>query len=376
MEHDSRQTGAPRWEEAQRARGERLLALFDNSIVGILETTPDGGILAANAEACRLLRRSEEELRRVGRAGVVDPSDPRLAAALGERSRTGSFEGEISLRRGDGTTFPAEVSTAVYRDADGRELTSMMLRDLSRRVQRRARRGAIVAAARRLSGGADRLVILRTLLAEAMELFGARQAGVFTLDEAEGILVPVCTTLPPGAPAPRVRAGEGAIGEAMRLRRPVALHGYQAVPNRIPAAAATGVQSVLAAPLLHDDRLIGAISIGAVDAVDFAPEDGEDLEVLAGFAAAALVGLARARLAGVLLAARTAAHELNNALQRVAGATELLQTDARVPPDLRPLVEEIIAGVEHAADRLARLQRLTAVEEVDWGPDVGTTIRL
>jgi hypothetical protein len=49
---------------------------------------------------------------------------------------------------------------------------------------------------------------------------------------------------------------------------------------------------------------------------------------------------------------------------------------ATVQALLRPLIDDIVAGVQHGADRLARLQRLTDVEEVDWGPGIGTTIRL
>ena len=120
-------------EAALRESEQRYRALFEQSIDAVLQTAPDGQILAANAAACRLFGRSEAELRQVGRAGVVDSSDPRAAAALEERSRTGRFRGELTLIRRDGTRFPAEVSTAVYKDDDGFDRTSMIVRDNSER---------------------------------------------------------------------------------------------------------------------------------------------------------------------------------------------------------------------------------------------------
>ena len=51
-----------------------------------------------------MLGRSEEEIRQVGRAGIVDLSDPQFAAALEERKRTGKFKSEYFHIRKDGTT--------------------------------------------------------------------------------------------------------------------------------------------------------------------------------------------------------------------------------------------------------------------------------
>jgi len=121
---------------------QRYRSLFEQSIDAVLQTAPDGQILAANAAACQLFGRSEAELRQVGRAGVVDFSDPRAAAALEVRARTGRFRGELTLIRGDGTRFPVEVSTAVYKEKNGRERTSMIIRDISE--QRRLERELLV----------------------------------------------------------------------------------------------------------------------------------------------------------------------------------------------------------------------------------------
>ncbi len=112
---------------------ERYRLLFDASLDAVLLTTPDGLIQAANPAACRMFGRTEEEIKRVGRAGLTDLTDSRLQRAVEERVRTGYFFGELTLLRSDGTKFPGEVSTSVFTDRRGREQTSMIIRDVSSR---------------------------------------------------------------------------------------------------------------------------------------------------------------------------------------------------------------------------------------------------
>ena len=120
-------------EMALRESEERNRLLVENSMDGVLLTTPDGRILAANREACRIFGRSEAEICRLGRSGVVDPTDPRLAPALAERERSGRFHSELTLARADGTKFPADVSSVVFTSRGGQLLTSMVVRDLTER---------------------------------------------------------------------------------------------------------------------------------------------------------------------------------------------------------------------------------------------------
>jgi PAS domain S-box-containing protein len=131
---DRAQAECSQWAQALslvRESEERFRWVFENSMEALLLTCPDGGILEANDAACALFQRSREEILRLGRAAVVDPSDPRLPEALEERVRTGRLRGELSLRRKDGTTFPAEVISAVFPGKGG-PWTSMAIRDLTR----------------------------------------------------------------------------------------------------------------------------------------------------------------------------------------------------------------------------------------------------
>ena len=112
---------------------ERYHALFENSVAGVLLTQPNGNILAANPTACLIFGRSEEEICRVGRSGVVDLADPRLQKALEERQLRGRFSGELTCLRKDGTRFPCEVSSAIFIDNEGTQMTSMIIRDITER---------------------------------------------------------------------------------------------------------------------------------------------------------------------------------------------------------------------------------------------------
>ncbi len=129
---------AERAEIGLRESEELYRLLFRTSQDAILLTSPSGAVLAANPAASRVLGRSEEEIKKLGRAGFVDEADPRLASALEERARTGNFFGELNMLRGDGTKFPAELSTALFKDRNGRTRTSMIIRDLTERKRTQA----------------------------------------------------------------------------------------------------------------------------------------------------------------------------------------------------------------------------------------------
>ncbi len=126
------ESGGPRmWEAEYRA-------IFENSSDAILLTVPDGRVLAANPAACELFGRSEEEIIELGRGGVVDLGDPRLPALLEERAEKGKAKGELLMIRRDGTKFPAELSSIVFKDDSGQENTCMIIRDLTERKRREA----------------------------------------------------------------------------------------------------------------------------------------------------------------------------------------------------------------------------------------------
>jgi len=118
---------------ARREMQEAYGLLFSNGIDGVLQTRSDGAVLSANPAACTMLGLPEETVRARGLAAIVDARDPRWSALLAERARSGHARGEVTLVRGTGEHFDAELTTAAYEDRDGRALVSIMIRDVTER---------------------------------------------------------------------------------------------------------------------------------------------------------------------------------------------------------------------------------------------------
>lgn len=110
------------------------------------------------------------------------------------------------------------------------------------------------------------------------------------------------------------------------------------------------------------------------------PFDLADVEVRLRVAERALLLLRERetlmRLEGVLLAAHTAQHELNNRLALTAGYAELLERDPRLPPSLHMAASEALRGAQEAAAILTRLCNMTELREVAWGPSLAPTLDL
>jgi two-component system CheB/CheR fusion protein len=114
---------------------ERFRLVFETSSEAAFFAWPDGRIESANAEALRLFGYTLDEVRTLGRAGVMDVSDPRLGPALEQRARTGSFRGELRCQRKDGSLFPAEVVSTIFHDSNGEVRSSSMFRDITERIE-------------------------------------------------------------------------------------------------------------------------------------------------------------------------------------------------------------------------------------------------
>jgi PAS domain S-box-containing protein len=107
-------------------------SFFENSLDAMMIGSQDGLIYAANPAACRMLGFSEKEICRLGRNGIVE-QNPQLNEAVRKRKKSGSFFGELTFIRKDGTKFPVEISSTVFKPKDGREFTTLIIRDITDR---------------------------------------------------------------------------------------------------------------------------------------------------------------------------------------------------------------------------------------------------
>ncbi len=111
---------------------ERYRTIFDTSLDGILLTNQDNKILSANPSACHMLGRTEEELCVTGMNGVVD-LDSKVMSATKEIEKIESYKGEMIFIRKNGTKFPAEVTSNLYKGYKGNILYSLFVRDITKR---------------------------------------------------------------------------------------------------------------------------------------------------------------------------------------------------------------------------------------------------
>jgi PAS domain S-box-containing protein len=120
-------------EESLKMSEERFRLIYENSSEAILYTNPNGEIYFANQEACRIFGKTQDEICNSGRNVLFDTSDHRFEIALMEREKTGTFKGELTFLRNDGTKFPGEISSTIFFDTNGNRRTSMIIRDITNR---------------------------------------------------------------------------------------------------------------------------------------------------------------------------------------------------------------------------------------------------
>lgn len=112
---------------------EKYRLLFENAPDAYLIANADGSFHTANPAAATLFGISRQDVRRIGRNDVT--ADERLAGFLKERARTGFARGELTLRRGDGTTFLGELSSTTYTNSQGQQMSSTFIRDITAKRQ-------------------------------------------------------------------------------------------------------------------------------------------------------------------------------------------------------------------------------------------------
>lgn len=121
-----------RLEEAALKETEgRYTLLFNNNLDGIVQTTVDGNLLAANPAACAILGASEAALLQHKSRDFIDDQDSRHAIFAESLYRDGYARGDLLLRRIDGSYFDADVSSSVYKDYSQQTILSFTFRDVT-----------------------------------------------------------------------------------------------------------------------------------------------------------------------------------------------------------------------------------------------------
>lgn len=176
-----------------RANDANFTMYFEHPSDAVLLTAPDGHVLNANAQACRLFGWTIEEFRSLEGGDLLDIADPRVVAALEERRRTGRYVGELDMRRKDGVRLSCEVSSVIFKDKDGQKRTHTVVRDITERKltdEARSLLAAIVESANDaiISRSLDGVILSWNAAAERLYGYCAKEA----------IGQPITMLFPPG----------------------------------------------------------------------------------------------------------------------------------------------------------------------------------
>jgi CheY-like chemotaxis protein len=223
------------------------------------------------------------------------------------------------------------------------------------------RREALLRLARRVATETDPVALFSKLLDEALELIGGDV----------GLAARWVAQQDPEVVARRSPWRDGA--ELPGLVSAIEAEARQAAEQRRYAIS----DHALAVPLVHEDQLLGTLGIGWQQSQRaVGREEAETLETMSTLCAAGLAALERARLEGVLLAARTAQHELNNRLGVVLGYAEMLVEYPGLPDGMVQVVNEIVTGAKDLAETVDQLRRVTRIREAPRPSLTGPTLNL
>jgi signal transduction histidine kinase len=223
--------------------------------------------------------------------------------------REGVAIGSISLRRSEAKPFTDQRIALLETFADQaviaienvrlfRELEARTA-DLTRSVGELRALGEVGQA---VSSTLDLETVLTTIVSRAVELVATEGGAIYEYDDAAELFrLRADHGLATGLVAARqeigIRKGEGAIGRLAVTHEPIQItdiadEGAYASPLR-GALLGAGIRSLLAVPLLREDRLIGGLVVNRKHPGEFAPEV---IALLETFATQSALAIQNARL--------------------------------------------------------------------------------
>jgi diguanylate cyclase (GGDEF)-like protein/PAS domain S-box-containing protein len=264
---------------------------------------PDAKILYVNDKTCEALGYSKEELCAMT-VHDIDPNFPKSvwASRWKELKEKKSFTFESKEKRKDGSVFPVEI-TVNYLEFQGSEYNFVFVRDIIERkkqeeslLRRDEQLEILSRTSQHLNAVLEIQIILRTLVAGAMELVGATggMAGIltgvkmkFTEYNKNGKLVPIEYMLD---------MKKGVTAHITKTMKPYisndAEHDERVLPEK---QRAFGLYSLVSVPIINrKGEAIGCFEIHNKESHQHF--DAQDIFMLQGLAASAAVALENARM--------------------------------------------------------------------------------
>jgi len=304
-----------RSEEIIRRSEEKYRSIFENSPIGIFQITSEGRFLTANATTAEIFGFASptELLDCVGSrpdALLADPAahhEMMRAAAESERV----IRREIQYRRKDGTFFRGNVSIRRLRGADGdiRVLEGFVedVTELRQKTDEILRRNRELALLNRVMGApnaaADPIALLEVACRELASAFDLTQAAAALLNDDRTAATVVAEYRPEGRPSvlhsTRPLVEVPLIQQLIQQKQPVVVQEPGSDPSLGTAQDLTQrreARTMLALPLIVEDRVEGALFLGAVKTRSFT---AAEIDLARNVASETARGLALARLSEI-----------------------------------------------------------------------------
>ncbi|MBI3105525.1 MAG: GAF domain-containing protein [Candidatus Rokubacteria bacterium] len=337
--------------EAQASEA-RYRGLFDHTPIGLFRTTPDGRILDLNAAGLHALRLPDLETgRRIPiKDFFVDPQDrPRGHEVALREGQLRDFD--VRQRRFDGSIGWFRINARTVRDEEGRPVAfEGSAEDITARKD-------VEEALRQHTKRLEMLheldwAILATQSPEAIAEAALR--GVAKLIPYQHGSVAV---LHPGRSEPTVLAtydgGRAWRGKGPCIWTPAVRHmealreGRPHVTEAVVSTEPPGMRCYLTVPMLFSGELVGAMSLAADGARDFAPEH---VEIAREVADPLAVAIQQARLHDQV---RAAHGELQRLTGRIVEAQEAERR--RIARELHDEVGQVLIGLKLNLEASARV---------------------